>query len=432
MGIYELASLGDRVWIDADHNGIQDAGEDGVADVNVTLKDSNGVVVATTTTDANGNYTFSDLEPGDYSVAFDLDTLPKGYVVSDKDQGSDDTKDSDVNTTTGETEATTLEAGENDPTWDMGIYLPKASIGDRVWYDDNVNGIQDAGEDGVADVTLYLLDENGTKIATTTTDSNGNYMFEDLNPLIHYIVKVDANTLPDNYEMTIENTGADGLDSDISPSTYKSDLIVLEPNESDISIDAGIHEIGTESDTPYMIGTHFWVDDNKNGIFDGDEKPIANALVELFDENGTKLYWVDAEHSGLTTDKTKFPAETYTSETGAYNFYVPAGTYGVRFHIPNTDEYDGYVFEESKNNDNDNINVNTANEDGITKTVTVGPGIATKDLTLDAGINCGCDDAPIKSNGGDAFNFLTSLMMIIMTLLSGLYLMARDEEGSRI
>ena len=41
--------------------------------------------------------------------------------------------------------STTLISGENDPTWDAGIF-PLAGIGDRVWYDVNANGIQDASE----------------------------------------------------------------------------------------------------------------------------------------------------------------------------------------------------------------------------------------------------------------------------------------------
>jgi hypothetical protein len=51
--------LGNRVWFDANGNGIQDPGESGFADVVVGLYDGSGVLVATVTTDANGNYRFS-------------------------------------------------------------------------------------------------------------------------------------------------------------------------------------------------------------------------------------------------------------------------------------------------------------------------------------------------------------------------------------
>jgi protocatechuate 3,4-dioxygenase beta subunit len=56
------------VWLDTNKNGVQDTGEAGVSGVTVKLLDSNGNVVATATTDANGNYLFKDLVPGNYSV----------------------------------------------------------------------------------------------------------------------------------------------------------------------------------------------------------------------------------------------------------------------------------------------------------------------------------------------------------------------------
>ena len=51
-----------------------------------------------------------------------------------------------------------------------------ASLGDKVFLDNNANGIQDAGEAGLAGVTVGLL-AAGSVIDTTTTDSNGLYAF---------------------------------------------------------------------------------------------------------------------------------------------------------------------------------------------------------------------------------------------------------------
>src|SRR5262249_16487054 len=74
------ASLGDRVWIDTNHNGIQDAGEVGLGGQTVTLigGGADGLISTTadnttaqTTTDANGNYQFTGLTPGvEYQVQF--------------------------------------------------------------------------------------------------------------------------------------------------------------------------------------------------------------------------------------------------------------------------------------------------------------------------------------------------------------------------
>jgi hypothetical protein len=116
------AALGDFVWNDTNQNGIQDAGESGIADVTVRLLDCEGNVIDSTTTDANGYYLFSDLDPGSYSVEF---VLPNGYVFSPRDQGADDAKDSDPNTTTGVTGCYTLAEGETNLTVDAGMYVPQ-------------------------------------------------------------------------------------------------------------------------------------------------------------------------------------------------------------------------------------------------------------------------------------------------------------------
>ena len=75
FGLVAPASIGDRVWNDADGNGV-DNGEPGVPGVTVILKDASGVEVARTTTDANGNYRFTGLVPGTYTVDIEV---PAGF-----------------------------------------------------------------------------------------------------------------------------------------------------------------------------------------------------------------------------------------------------------------------------------------------------------------------------------------------------------------
>lgn len=78
FGYRGLSSLGDRVWLDADADGVQDAGETGINGVVVTLFDSFGNQVASQTTAGDGNYTFGNLPPGTYTVVVDESTLPAG------------------------------------------------------------------------------------------------------------------------------------------------------------------------------------------------------------------------------------------------------------------------------------------------------------------------------------------------------------------
>ncbi len=60
-----------RIFMDDNENGMQDEGEMGIADVEVTLSDADGNVVATTTTNENGDYAFTGLEEGTYTITYD-------------------------------------------------------------------------------------------------------------------------------------------------------------------------------------------------------------------------------------------------------------------------------------------------------------------------------------------------------------------------
>ncbi len=72
------------------------------------------------------------------------------------------------------------DAGLNQ-TIDFGYVSPcTAQVGDFVWYDVNMNGIQNTGETGIDGVLVYLKDAHGTSIATTSTMGGGNYLFTGL------------------------------------------------------------------------------------------------------------------------------------------------------------------------------------------------------------------------------------------------------------
>ncbi|MBK8472485.1 MAG: carboxypeptidase regulatory-like domain-containing protein [Sphingobacteriales bacterium] len=170
-----LSSLGDFVWLDSDADGVQDAGEVGLAGVTVTLFNGDGTATGlSTTTDATGFYQFDDLQPGDYYVVFGA---PSGYDASPANQGGDDATDSDAGVG-GQSHTTTLSPGEHDPTIDAGFYQP-ASLGDFVWLDNDGDGVQDPGEPGIPGVTVTLTLPDGTTL-TTVTDNDGLYLFDGL------------------------------------------------------------------------------------------------------------------------------------------------------------------------------------------------------------------------------------------------------------
>ena len=155
-GIFNAAAptggLGNYVWNDADKDGMQDANESGIGGVIVTLYNSAGTPIATTTTDKTGYYAFNNLPAGDYTVGFT--NTPEGFVFTTQPNGTG--TGSDANPSTGKTPVITVGTTFRDDV-DAGLYPAgtpsgKGSLGDVVWYDTNNNGIQDApfGGAGVA------------------------------------------------------------------------------------------------------------------------------------------------------------------------------------------------------------------------------------------------------------------------------------------
>ncbi|MCB0037846.1 MAG: hypothetical protein KDE51_27625, partial [Anaerolineales bacterium] len=106
------------------------------------------------------------------------------------------------------------------------VASPVAMLGDVVWLDSNGDGLQNTDESGLADVTVNLYDDAGKFLASTVTDSDGQYLFtaenvsDGLTMGFSYEIKLDnpANYHPSNSLgntiLTIADAGADDQDSD--------------------------------------------------------------------------------------------------------------------------------------------------------------------------------------------------------------------------
>ena len=275
------------IYRDGNRSGALDAGEKLYEGVTVNLVGADGTVVATTTTDADGTYSFDKLPAGTYTVTVAQD----GPIAGLEQTGDPDaTKDNS-------SEPITLN-NDNPSTTDVNFgYIADNSLSGTVYRDDSRNGDQDGTEPGYSGVTVQLLDASGNVVTTTTTDANGTYSFSKL-PDGTYSVKV----VKDGELADTEQTE----DPDATKDNASEPVTLGEDNPSKDHIDFGYVPDYSIHGLVYRDGDR----DEKHGA---GEKGYANQTVELRDKDG------------------KVVATTTTDENGAYSFSkLPAGDYTVK------------------------------------------------------------------------------------------------------
>ena len=275
------------IYRDGNRSGALDAGEKLYEGVTVNLADADGTVVATTTTDADGTYSFDKLPAGTYSVK----VVQDGPIASLEQTGDPDaTKDNS-------SEPITLN-NDNPSTTDVNFgYIADNSLSGTVYRDDSRNGDQDGTEPGYSGVTVQLLDASGNVVATTTTDKDGTYSFSKL-PDGTYSVKV----VKDGELADTEQTE----DPDATKDNASEPVTLDEDNPTKDHIDFGYVPDYSIHGLVYRDGDR----DEKHGAT---EKGYANQTVELRDKDG------------------KVVATTTTDANGAYSFSkLPAGDYTVK------------------------------------------------------------------------------------------------------
>jgi len=250
----EPVKLGDIVWYDQNQDGIQDPDEPGLNGVIVTLYDTpdcsgspydpgvSGFANPVITGDGSwpdGYYEFYPLPHGTYCLKFEVpSTVLDEPILSPRDQGSDDTADSDATeVSTGVYTITNIDLTDpaltEDMTNDVGVY-EVGSIGDRVWCESpqNVNDTYDPtdGDTGTNNITVNLYADfdcdgtadSSTPLQTTTTTTGGTptdpgyYQFTGLQVALAgssnqtcYVVEVDTND-PDLGSCFLPDTPDDG------------------------------------------------------------------------------------------------------------------------------------------------------------------------------------------------------------------------------
>ena len=318
------------MYIDGNNNGVQDSGELGILGAVVDLVGMNNAgqpISLTATTDAGGHYLFTALLSGTYTVEepqpakFDDGKDAAGAVTAGASGAQDSWSAPDR--FAGVTLAT-QDAGINYNFGEIGT-----SIGGTVFRDQTKNGGYDAGTDTpLAAVTVGLYDSTGTvPLATTTTGSDGNYLFSNL-PVGTYVVK---ETQPSGYVDTI---GAAG------------------PNTRTVVAPAGgIGGVNFGETLGSILGT-VWLDANKNGVRDGMGDPItpptdpgiAGVTVTLYDATGnTVLQTATTDASGNYIFDNLLPGTYVVKESQPLAYTDAADFYGSLGGSVTNDEIGGII-----------------------------------------------------------------------------------------
>ena len=281
-----VGSLAGSVYVDANNDGVHQPGETGIAGTTVALtgKDATGTAVnRTAVTDASGNYTFANLLAPDAAGYAVTESQPAAWADGKTAAG---TVNGTAVGTAGDNvvSAVALPAGADGVAYNFGEL--GAAVAGTVYVDLNRDGTQQAGEAGIAGVTLTLTgtDINGNAVSlTATTDANGHYSFANL-PAANAAGYTITETQPAGYG-----------NSPGTPATVRT-----------VAVPAGGAVIGQDfGETAGSLAGSVYVDANNNGVRDSGEAGIPNATVTL---------------SGLDAGGIVVNRTATTDANGAYSF----------------------------------------------------------------------------------------------------------------
>ncbi len=265
-----------------------------ISGVTIQLLDSNGNVMRTTTTDANGNYTFTGMAPGTYGIH---EVQPAGYVDGDTEAGSKGGTVSDDRIT-----SVVLLSGMHATDYDFSELLP-SSISGHVGNDVTGDCENNPATPGISGVVMHLLNADGTVIATTTTDESGNYKFDNL----------AAGTYT-----VLEEQPAGWLEDDAHAGSAGG-LVVNDDKISLISLTTNMNAVHYDfcEVLPVSISGHVGIDVNGDCQTNPNTPPIAGVVIHLLDASDKSI------------------ATTTTDANGNYVFdNLAPGTYGVHEDQP--------------------------------------------------------------------------------------------------
>ncbi len=314
------SKIGDLVYQDWNSNGQHDAGEPGLANVQLQLwtdpngdgNPADGVLVRSVNTGSNGAYNFGGTLAGNYVVQVS-GGVPAGYLLTGDPQGPVDGR------------AKLTLANNSDALWvDFG-YNPRGTLSvSGLVYSDLVNdGVYQSDKDtpiNGASVSIHfdannnnIVDAGDIPVGTATTASGGAYTFNNLAAALNYLVKV--------------TTPSPALTTFFEPNSYKPSSPIELPL-SNLQTSVSGKNFGLFADLPGSIGDQVFQDINRNGVFDTGDIALPRITMRLFRDN----------NSNKIPEPGEFVREMSTNSLGKYHFTdVGEGDYVVEVDLNDTD-----------------------------------------------------------------------------------------------
>ncbi|QMW01115.1 SdrD B-like domain-containing protein [Spirosoma foliorum] len=238
-------------------------------------------------------------------------------------------------------------------------------IGNRVWIDNNNNGIQDPGEAPLAGVKVTLTGPGVTAGISVTTNSAGEYYFSNTTgtAATGFAYSLTGLTSGSSYSLSFPTTfstvvlstkpntatGANASNIDTDPNAAGLIIFTLgQSGQNNYSYDAG-YVI-----PPASLGDYVFLDANKDGIQNTGDTPIQGVTVILY-TNGVASATTVTNASGLYSFTGLTPGSSLSYSVG---FTTPTG-YTATTPLSGTDR--------TKDSDADLIT-------GRTASVTLAPG----------------------------------------------------------
>jgi hypothetical protein len=290
-------AIAGRKFEDTNGDGMPDPGKPGLAGWTIILDAVSGTTHLSTVTDASGNYSFANLDPGTYRVR---EEARPGWIQ----------------TTVNPTDVTVV-GGSTVTGMDFGNFR-LGSIAGQKFQDSDGNGADDPGEPGLAGWTIVLDAVNGATHLNTVTDANGKYGFTNLGPGTYRVREIGQSgwmqTTVDPPDLTIVSgssmTGVDfgnrmgsGFVIGFPPSApppappiLVSKLLLLGPNL------AAIQQGLLATDSAFIDGLYQNLL-NRPAEVEGLSRWILSLLAGFSRQQVATAFWQSAEHRTIEVDQ---------------------------------------------------------------------------------------------------------------------------------